>query len=80
MILCLTKNTGVTMFTFSSPEHLLKDLWNSRTQQPIENGALRLACIDEVHQFFMLGCAFRAGLLKDTLFLKKQGSQLYVFI
>ena len=72
MLLGLKQNTDATIFIFSSPEYLLKEPWKSTMPQLIENGMLRLVCIDEVHQFVMFGCAFRPefGLLKDTLFKK----------
>ena len=39
-------------------------------QTLIRNNTLRLACVDEVHQFVMFGCTFRPmfGLLKQSLF------------
>ena len=66
----LPKETDATMFMFSSPEFLTKEPWKTTTQTLIDNGLLRLVCVDEAHQFVMFGVTFRPdfGLLKDSLF------------
>ena len=72
---CLTSldyDTNVSVFLYSSPEAMLKPLFLQMIHKLIDNGIIRLTCIDEVRQFVNFGTSFRPGFgdLRRALFSK----------
>ena len=70
-ILALPLATRKTIMIFSSPQKIVNDkIWMGFLKKIIENGLLRLVCIDEVHLFVHYGLSFRRefAMLSSTLF------------
>lgn len=63
-------STNATIFLFSSPEEMQRAPWPNLVASLTLKHVLRLACIDEVHQFVMFGLTFRTSFcaLKKSLF------------
>ena len=68
----LQDDTNVSVFLYSSPEAILKPIFLQLIHKLIDNGIIRLICIDEVHQFVNFGASFRPkfGDLRRALFSK----------
>ena len=59
-ILALPVNTRKTIMLFSSPQKIVNDkAWMGFLKKLIQNGMLRLVCVDEVHLFVHYGMSFR---------------------
>lgn len=69
-LLSMTKSANASVFIYSSMECLMKKPWNFLMVKLINNGVLKLVCVDEMHIFAMFGIIFRKEFfnLKD-LFL-----------
>jgi len=70
-ILALPSSTRKTIMLFSSPQKIVNDkTWMGFLKKLIENGLLRLVCVDEVHLFVHYGLSFRTefAMLSSTLF------------
>ena len=66
----MKSGTNASVFLYSSPECLMKEPWKSLLIKLINNGVLKLVCVDEIHLFVMFGITFRKSFvnLKDTFF------------
>ena len=60
----LHSKSKATIFLFSSPESLIKELWLSLLSHLITQDVLKQVCIDEVHLFVMFSITFRHSFLK----------------
>ena len=66
----MKKGTNASVFLYTSPECLMKPPWNSLLIKLINNGVLKLVCVDEIHLFVMFGVTFRKSFvnLKESFF------------
>ena len=66
----MKSGTNASVFVYSSPECLMKEPWKSLLMKLINNGVLKLVCVDEIHLFVIFGVTFRKSFvnLKDTFF------------
>ena len=64
----MKSGTNASVFLYSSPECLMKEPWKSLLIKLINNGVLKLVCVDEIHLFVIFGIIFRNSFvnLKDT--------------
>ena len=70
-ILALPLNTRKIIMLFSSPQKIVNDnTWMGFLKKLIENGLLRLLCVDEVHLCVHYGLSFRTkfAMLLTTMF------------
>jgi superfamily II DNA or RNA helicase len=66
----LLRDRSLSIFLFTSPEALLKDVWLSFFKTSLSQQHIKLLCIDEVHLFVDFGLTFRKNflLLKEKIF------------
>lgn len=55
----MKKGTNTSVFLYASPECLMRQPWRSLLIKLINNGVLKLVCVDEIHLFVMFGVIFR---------------------
>ena len=69
-LLALKKTSNCTLFLYSSPECLMRQPWRTLIIRLINNGVLKLVCVDEIHLYVMFGLTFRKEfiMLKDSFF------------
>ena len=69
-LLDMKKTSNTTIFLYSSPECLMRQPWRTLIIRLINNGVLKLVCVDEIHLYVMFGLTFRKEFttLKDTFF------------
>ena len=69
-LLALKKTSNCTIFLYSSPECLMRQPWRTLMIRLINNGVLKLVCVDEIHLYVMFGLTFRKEfiMLKDSFF------------
>ena len=70
-LLALKKTSNCTIFLYSSPECLLRQPWRTLIICLINNGVLKLVCVDEIHLYdVMFGLTFRKEfiMIKDSFF------------
>jgi hypothetical protein len=71
--LALTSDTTKCIILFSSPQAIVENkVWCDMVAKLIDNGILRLVCVDEVHLFCSFGLSIRGEIaaLKPCLFSK----------
>lgn len=75
-----TRNVGLTVILFMSPERLLQEFWMKLFSDLVKNKLLRFVCIDEIHQFIMYALTFRQSFQKlrkvihDNIVIKSPNS------
>ena len=66
----IERDSSLSIFLFTSPESLLKDVWLKLFKKSLLSNKIKLLCIDEVHLFVDFGLTFRKHftILKEKLF------------
>ena len=69
-LLDMNKTSNTTIFLYSSPECLMRQPWRTLIIRLINNGVLKLVCVDEIHLYVMFGLTFRKEFmtLRDSFF------------